>query len=478
LRDPSIDLATLAGSQEALRILSVVLDAAKDLLIVVLDREGRIVRFNRACKELTGYRGEEVRGRPISEVLLIPEEAGGVEAVIEELVAGRPNQWENHWRTKDGRRRLIAWSNSVVLGDDGAVKYVVGTGIDVTEHRQVTEQARESQATLRAVLETAAQAILATNREGRIVLVNAAAEAMFGYRRQEMLGRAVENLIPPVSVGLNPLGLRRDQTEFPVEISVSHVEGREGLLTVAFVTDITERKRAEDALRQSEAEARASQEQLRALTTGLVNAQEDERRRVSRELHDDVCQRLALLAVEVGSLQADFSEAPATVRELLRSLEKSLGAVAGDVRRTAYQLHPSVLEHLGLVAALESFCTAFSRQETLQVRFRHRRMPRAVPEGIALCLYRVAQECLHNVAKHSRAARVSITLQGTDSRLLLTIADNGQGFDLESARSKGSIGIISMEERVRATNGTLTIQSRPGEGTRIEIQVPLERGVP
>jgi PAS domain S-box-containing protein len=486
-----VDIHELQQSRDDLRkegsILSNILDAAKDLLVVVLDREGRIVRFNRVCQEFTGYSLQEVKGRRSWDFLEAPEEIASIKTAFAELLGGGSRKWQSHWLTKDGRRRLIDWSNSVALGDEGAVEYAILAGIDITERQEAEEHARESQATVEALLETAAQAILAVNSQGQVVLANAAAEVMFGYSRKEMLDQAVENLIPkgrlflgsahpPMGAGLDLAGLRKDGTEFPVEISLSHVETAQGTLAVAFITDITERKQGEDALRKSEAAARVSQEQLRALTTRLLEAQEEERRRVSRELHDDLNQRLALLAVEVGEMEGEIPDSASALREQLQSVESRLNALSDDVRRTAYQLHPSVLEHLGLADALESYCTDFAKQEAVKVRFRRHNVPKAIPEGAALCLYRVTQECLRNVAKHSGAAKASVTLAAREAALVLTVSDTGRGFDAASVKGKGGLGLVSIEERVMAAGGTLTIQTRPGDGTRIQVRIPLPGG--
>jgi two-component system, NarL family, sensor kinase len=217
---------------------------------------------------------------------------------------------------------------------------------------------------------------------------------------------------------------------------------------LAFVSDISERKQTEKALRRSEAAARASQEQLRALTARLLETREGERRCVSRELHDDVSQRLAMLAVEVGEVQEKVPDSASAVRAQLQTVENRINALSDDVRRTAYQLHPSVLEHLGLVEALESYCADFAKQEAVKVAFKQRIVPKGIPPTIALCLYRVTQECLRNVAKHAGSSRASVVLAGTKEGLTLTISDAGRGFNPDSPKGQGGLGLVSIKERV------------------------------
>ncbi len=482
-----VDIDALKQSQEALRkqsnFVAAILDVAgQALLVIVLDRQRRIVHFNRACQELTGYSLDEVKGT-VKDFLHLPEELSQVNANFNELLEGRQRHDRYYWIARDGRRLLIDWFSSVTRADDGSVEYVIRTGVDVTGQQQ-------ADATVRMLMETAAQAILGITNDGRIALVNASAEAMFGYGRQELIGQPLELLIParfaerhaghrmeyfqaprrrPMAIGLELAGLRRDGSEFPVEVSLSHVPTSTGILAVGFVSDITVRKRAEESLRESEA-------RLRTLTAGLLAAQEEERKRLSRDLHDDLIQRMAMLSVGVAELEAGLPESARAIKDRLLSLEASLTEVSDDLKRTAYQLHPSVLEHLGLAAALESYCEDISRQAKIRVHFRQRDVPKAVPEAVALCLYRVTQECLRNVVKHAGVARASVELLGKGRELVLAVIDTGKGFDPAEAGKQGGLGLVSVQERARLVNGTVSIRSRHGDGTRVVIHVPLDGG--
>jgi PAS domain S-box-containing protein len=497
-----LDIHEIKETQEASRrgerFVSAILDTAGwTLLVVVLDPDGRIVHFNRACQVLSGYSLEEARGRRPWDFLPPPHEPGGFKRVFQHLKPMSTQEHRGHWVTKDGRRRLIAWWISVTADEDGRVQHVIGSGIDITEQQQAWEQARQSEAAVRALLETAAQAIIGINSAGSVVLANAAAEAMFGHPRKEMLDQPIEMLLParlrspqfgdwsaflqtaedePMGRGIDNVGVRKDGTEFPVEVNLSHVATADGNLAVAFITDITERRHYEENLRRSEAEARASQQKLRELTAGLLEGHEEERRRVSRELHDDLNQKLAMLAVELGGIEAKLPPSDRVIREQLQSFEKRLNGLSDDVRRTAYQLHPSILEHLGLADALETYCGEFSAQEKIKVDFRLRKVPGTIPKGIALCLYRVAQEALRNIARHSGSRRASVTLAGKGAGLTLTLEDHGRGFDPAVIEGKRGLGLISMKERVSAAGGLLAIEARPGAGTRVRVQIPVGGG--
>ena len=465
---------------------SAILEAA-NLLVVILDRECRIVYFNGMCQKLTGYSLEEVRGRRLWDFLLLPEEVGSVKATFHELLGGRGNQQECHWLAKDGRRLLVSWSNSVAMRDR-KVESVIRIGIDRTKREEAQMRDREREATLRALLETATQAILTVDQKGRIELANAAAAKMYGYDRIELIGRSLESLVPerlrqpharhraawfadprsrPMGSGLDLNGLRKDGSEFPVEVSLSYIGTREGTLGVAFVSDITERKKNEATLLQY-------QEQLQKLTGALLAAQESGNRELARELHDVFSQELAAVKMEISSLLGPKG-APASLAARLRKIGERIGQVADNIHNASRQLHPAILEELGLEAALRDECQKFSRHAGIPVLFNVEDVPVSLPADVSLCLYRVAQESLRNIGKHAAASEVQVWLAGVRDGVQLRIEDSGDGFDVETALKKGGLGLISMEERVRLVNGKLSIQSQPKKGTKVEALVPLSK---
>jgi signal transduction histidine kinase len=221
--------------------------------------------------------------------------------------------------------------------------------------------------------------------------------------------------------------------------------------------DITERKRSED--------------ELRALSQRLIRAHEDERALLARELHDDLTQRLALLAIHVG--RAELA-APAGVQaETMKTVREELARLSEDIHSLAYQLHPSVLTELGLVEALRTECERIGRRNSIRLSAELDTVPDAIAKDAALCLFRVAQESLNNVVRHSRAHAASMVLQLRDGGLSLVVRDDGVGFDPEDSQGRMHLGLASMRERVRAVNGTLGIESAPGQGTTLAAWVPL-----
>jgi PAS domain S-box-containing protein len=226
--------------------------------------------------------------------------------------------------------------------------------------------------------------------------------------------------------------------------------------------DITEQKRAE--------------EELSNLSRRLIQAQEAERALLARELHDDVTQRMAVLAIDLGRAE---SEAPGGERsEIMRTVREGLIRLSEDIHSLAYRLHPSVLEELGLAEALRTECERRGRRGGIDVTLDLDPVPAALGKDATLCLYRVAQEALNNVARHARAQTASVTLRQVDGGLLLAIRDDGAGFDPDEPRGRGSLGLVSMRERLRLVNGSLDVESAPGHGTAVVAWVPGEGATP
>jgi PAS domain S-box-containing protein len=485
-----VDIHELKQKQHALQreqnFASAILDAAKDLLVMTLDREGRIVQFNRVCQQLSGYSPEEVRGRRPWEFMVPPYEAMEYKKTFEQVLDGTSNQTESHWIAKNGRRLLIGWFFRPATMS-GSVESIIATGTDHTERAEARQRVQESEATVRALLETAAQAILAIDGQGRIVLANAAGEKMFGYNRDELMGQAIEKLIPErlrdrhtmhrgswflgpsnrqMGAGLELAGLRKDGTEFPVDVSVSYIQSGDGILGVAFVSDVSDRKKNEQALLKY-------QEQLQRLTASLMSVQEEGNEELARELHDVFSQELAALAMEVSALKALKSGGP--LNERLAELGNKIGRLAEQMHGTARRLHPAILKELGLEAALREECDKFSEQSGLRVDFAYKEVPAPLPENVSLCLYRVAQEGQLNIRKHAGAAEVGVTLRGEEGGIRLRVEDRGDGFNMDEARKKGGLGLVSMEERVRLVNGKFDLRSKLGEGTIVEVFIPLDK---
>ncbi len=242
----------------------------------------------------------------------------------------------------------------------------------------------------------------------------------------------------------------------------------EALLIVGLLVQRVNRRRAEEGLRES-------QRELRELTGRLLLAQETERRRIARELHDDLNQSLALLSVELDLLGQRPPESAGQIGDRMHELSARVKQLSSSVHNLSHQLHPAKLEQLGLVAAVRSLSKELAQAHNLAIEFTHHEITEAIPEDTALCLFRITQEALRNVIKHSGARRASVELGADAGVLCLRIIDDGSGIDPRSANGQGGLGLVSMRERLRLVNGEILIHSQPLQGTRIEARVPLGR---
>jgi signal transduction histidine kinase len=215
----------------------------------------------------------------------------------------------------------------------------------------------------------------------------------------------------------------------------------------------------------------ASQEEYKWLAGNLLNSQEMERRRVARELHDDISQRLAAISIEAGKLEREYRDSPEPLGEKLKGIGKNLIQLSGDVHFLSRQLHPSILEDLGLSDAMRTECARFSRQQGIAVFYEPENVPRDVSGDRKLCLYRVLQEGLRNVAKHSGATRVRVRLAGDGGAVRFELEDNGNGFSPDGIGRYAGLGMISMKERVHLVGGDFSLESKPGAGTVLRVTV-------
>lgn len=250
---------------------------------------------------------------------------------------------------------------------------------------------------------------------------------------------------------------------------------------VGTLTDITMRKQADQALRESEAALRASYAQVQDLAGRLIVAQEAERTRIARDLHDDISQQLAGLSIALSGLNARLrvTSADQDLQRLLASAQQRATGLADEIRHLSHELHPGVLQHAGLVAALRAQCGEFQEQHAVTVTFDAPDDIGAIDPEVAICVYRIAQETLRNISKHAQARHAHVALAQPGGRVVLTITDDGRGFDLAQARAAGAgLGLRSIDERVRLARGTVTIDTQPQHGTRVQVNVPLGANAP
>jgi len=474
-----------AHEQES--FIEAVLEAA-EALVIVFDRQGRIVRFNAASERAAGRPLRRIRNGLIWN--LIPAaQRQEVQQVFAELIAGRfPNRFENDWLRKDGTRVRVAWSNTALTDSTGTVTHVVAVGVDVTERRKAQAAQRDSEARSRALVEAAPLGIVVIDRANRIQAVNASLERMFGYERAQLLGQPLDMLLPerfrsahqghqkrffrrPTSRSMGAdmalFGRHKEGREFPIEVGLGHFAATGGSYAVAFVTDVSEKISAQQTIEQN-------RDEIRDLAARLITAQEDEQSRIARDLHDGLVQQLAALKLDLALLARNPATAEAGLLEEIRSAEAEAGRAAENARAISHQLHPAVLEQLGLAAALRAKAAEILQTTGVDVRVRAEGPAPALTREEALGLYRIAQEAAWNAVRHSGASAVDIVVRSAPDQVWVEVSDQGRGFDFADVRSRRSLGLVSIEERARLIQADLQIESRPGEGTTVRATLHLE----
>jgi PAS domain S-box-containing protein len=440
------------------------------------------------AREIFSYSKDEIVTMERFEASVYPDDRVKTREAIERAAGtGEPLHVDYRILSDDGGVRWISSRGRPRYSSTGEAERLMGVSIDISERKRGEEALRASEARLAAGAELAGLAHYEADFEAGLMYIDDRMRDLSGVPPDREGGLQtiefwMEHLHPDDRPRMLDLReqmqdgrLERLSTEYRYlhptrgEIWLHHLAGvseydenRRALRTFGVFRDITERKRTE--------------EQLHDLSRRLIGAHEEERALLARELHDDVTQRLAVLAIEVGRAEVavpDTSHAGA-----MRRVREGLVRLSEDIHALAYQLHPSVLDELGLAEALQADCERRRRQGTFDLSLEIGPLPVAIGHDPALCLFRVAQEALNNVARHSCAAAAAVSLRQMDGGLLLAVRDDGAGFDRAKLGSGRHLGLASMGERVMLANGTLDIESAPGQGTSVVVWVPTDGEAP
>ena len=437
-------------------------------------------------RALFGYTPDEAITMDLFEASVHPEDLELVRGAIERSVrTSGPLHVDYRILAGDGSVRWISSRGRPRFATAGDPKSLMGVSIDITERKRDEEELRASRTRLAAGADLAGLAFYEVDFGEGVMYVDDRLRELCGFPpdRDEGLQHLefwMEHLHPN---DLQRILHMRDQLHdgrldrFSVEYRYLHPADGErwirhlagvarrdantrAVRTYGVLRDITDRKQVEDELQE--------------LSRLLIRAHEEERALLARELHDDVTQRLAVLAIDVG--RAELATPDGAQATAMRSVREGLVRLSEDIHSLAYQLHPSVLDELGLAEALRAECDRLRRRSSFGLSLELDPLPAAIANDSALCLFRVAQEALNNVIRHAGARAAVVTLRQVEGGLLLAVRDDGVGFDAASAGKRRSLGLASMRERVRLVDGTLDIESTPGRGTEIVAWVPAQGG--
>jgi len=367
----------------------------------------------------------------------------------------------------DGSEGWHHWINQAILDERGELSELQGVGRDVSERRRAEDQLQQSETRTRAILEAVPDLMFLFDDNGTYVDYHATDAALLLVPASHFLGRTVRDTLPaPIADDVMAAITQASQQHEPVVVEYDlalqetrHFEARlvrAGQNRVlSMVRDTTDAKRMEAAMRH--------------LTGRLLVAQEAERERIARELHDDLGQQIALLTFHVNLFA---SEIPSDeYRRQIEGLLTALTKLAQRIHTLSYELHPSRLRVLGLSKTIEALCEEISEHRSVRVTFTHGTVPTSVDPEISLCVFRIAQETLSNVLRHSGANNACVDLRYENDHITLDVTDTGVGFDPHSAHT--GLGLLSMRQRASLVNGQFTIDSHPGGGTRIVVRIPM-----
>ncbi len=477
---------------ESERNLRTILNAS-DALVFLADTNGKIISANEKSVEQMGLSVDTVTGTVVHEIF--PEVvARPRKEYFEQVVSSRKPI------TFVDSRAGVWYENSFypVLDEAGKVMRIAVYVRDISEQRRVTEALRTSEEQYRTLTEAAHDIIFTINRDGRIGYVNSFGANFLGHEPQQLVGQSRALFFPPDTNKHqedNILHVFRTGQAIALESANKFPTGTVWLNTwlvplkdasgeitsvLGVSRDITQRKQSEEALQQArdQLEARvaertrellASQEKLRLLTAQTVKAQEEERRSISRELHDEAGQALITLKYGLAALQSELPESDTLPIQRLSESMKIIDQTMVRIRALAHRLRPPVLEIGGIHLSLQDYCQELTRRTHIQISYQGLEVPE-LPDETGISLFRFVQEALTNILKHAQATKVKVRLQYKKGEISLSVADNGRG--IEDTSQPEGLGLLGIRERLSLLGGELEVHSQKSQGTRLVARVP------
>jgi PAS domain S-box-containing protein len=343
--------------------------------------------------------------------------------------------------------------------------------------RKQAEILAKAEQKFRSLLQAAPDAMLITTAEGEIVLANSRADDIFGYSRQELLGNNIRVLVPSWTLSSYQVGevasICKDGSTFPSEISSSPLQTEEGLLITSAIRDISERKRAEQRIAEQTQQLHEANRELRHLSSRIVAIRDEERRRLGRELHDSQGQYLAAIKMNLEMIETTDAALSTIQRSALTEAISLLERSMREIRVISHLLHPPLLDEIGLQAVVPWYLNSFSERSGIQVDLEMPADIAKLPDQVELAVFRVLQECLTNVHRHSGSKVAKVKILPEDANVILEVGDQGRGVGSQNGTDPVmGVGITGMRERVRELGGQFEISST-SEGTTVRAVLPL-----
>ena len=459
------------------------------LMVTHVALDGTWLKVPPTLCELVGYTEQQLLSGKFKDITH-PDDFESDWSQCRRLITGeiRSFDLEKRYIHKDGHIVWVYVNCSIVEDHRGRPVHFLTYIRDITDRKLAEQALLESNERNRAILRALPDMMFLHSKEGIYLDYYARDKSSLLVPPEVFLGKKVQDIMPAELAETFTENIRRlagtDETqvqEYSLEISgderyyEARLVGAEGENVLSIVRDVTDPRRAADALRRSEEKLIESNRQIRALAARLITAQDSERRRISLLLHDDISQNIAALGVTISRFKNKLPDVSGQMRGELDRLSVQIHDLTTQIRQLSHQLHPDVLEHVGLVSALALHVAEFGHEEQIQADFSADVRKDPIPLDVSDSIYRVALEALRNVARHSGARSANVSLLEADGFLSLQVSDAGRGFDIEKARAGSGIGLVSAEERVKLLHGTFEIKSNPSMGTTLVARVPLVR---
>lgn len=477
------DVTSRRKNEEELYLMQHAIDSCNNGIIItgLADKDFPVIYANEAFLRTTGYSRQDVLGQNCRFLQQSDRDQPNVTELREALHSHRDGHAVVRNYRKDGSLFLNEVYISPIRDKQGKITHYVGVQNDVTGRIEMEDLLSKNEARMRSIFNNVFDGIIIINESGIIEKINPSVERMFGYSAKELIGHNINKLMSEPEQGRHDTylktylnggkvkilgserevsGVRKDGSVFSMELKVSEFDDEQRHFFIGTVHDISERKQAEEALRD--------------LSGHLETAREDERTRIAREIHDELGSLLAALKMDLSWLNKQIPAGLSKCHEKITVMSRQLDDAIGSVRRIIADLRPSILDHLGLLAAIDWKLDEFRQQTGMQCVLTMPENNIAIDDGTDIAIFRIMQEALTNIALHSRATRVTLDVETDTNSLAMKITDNGCGMTEAQMHKPGKYGILGMHERARHCGGEIAIDSKPGKGTTLVLNMRLK----